>query len=193
MNDKIKLLVNTLGSERVKLNEKLSHHTFSKIGGPAKYFYIATNQNELQRVLNLAYQLDIPIFVLGNGTKFLTSAQGIKGLVVKNRTSQIKIGGVKGKVSQKGLGIEEALVEVDSGVSLGKLNEFLKSQGLKEIINLNSLNATIGGSLQLDPNLDQTIQKIKVWEQGEILEIDFIDLKRIRQVVLSVVLKIWTA
>src|SRR6266542_3434036 len=118
MDDKIKLLTFALGQERVKLNEKLSYHTFSKLGGPAKAFYIATSQKELILALDTSLELKIPYLILGSGTKILPSKNGFEGLVIKNRTSSIKIGGVKGKVSAKGIGVEEALVEVDSGVSL---------------------------------------------------------------------------
>lgn len=190
MKDKFKLISSVLGEERIKFGEMLSDYTFSKIGGPAECFYIATNTRELIRALDAAYELGIPYFVFGNGTKILISDYGMKGLVLKNRTSNIKINGVKGKVGKLGLGIEEALVEADSGVSLGKLNEYLKDQNLKEIVGISSFSSTIGGAIFLDPHLGQLAQKVCVWKNGTVYDIELNKLKRNEHIVLSLVLKI---
>jgi UDP-N-acetylmuramate dehydrogenase len=187
---KLKLLTDTLSPERVKEQEKLSHHTFSKLGGPAQYFYIATTQKELINALNTAYELKIPFYLLGAGTKFLIPQKGFLGLTIKNRTSHIKVGGVKGKVGKNGIGVEEALVEVDSGVTLGKINEFLKSQNLKEIIGISSLHATVGGALFLDPVLIKLTQKITIWEQGDVFDISPEELKRNKHIIISAIIRI---
>ncbi len=190
MDDKLKLLIQTLGTERVKMDEKISYHVFSKIGGPAQVFYIATNQQELIDCLDNAWDLKIPFLLIGAGTKAIISSKGVRGLVIKNRTSHIKVGGVKGKVGPKGIGVEEALVEVDSGVSLGKINEFLAGQKLQQILGISSSNATLGGSLFLDPNVLAITQKIRIWTSGEVMDINTNELKRNNQIILSAVLKV---
>lgn len=189
MNDKLQVLVANLGQGRIKFDEPLSHHVFSKIGGPAEYFYTATDQKELIKALDAARQLKIPFFVIGNGTKTLVPKRGFPGLTIKNRTGKIKIGGVKGKVGSAGLGIEEALVEVDSGVSLGGLNGFLNGQKLNPILSFSSLNSTVGGAIFLDPIFNELTKSIKIWEDGQIDDTTLYDL-RTDQIVLSVVLKI---
>ncbi|MBI3485793.1 FAD-binding protein [Candidatus Daviesbacteria bacterium] len=189
MDDKFRLVVRSLGDERVKLNEPLSFHTYSKLGGPAEAFYIATNQRELIRVLDLANELNLNFFILGGGTKVLISDLGIKGLVIKNRSSNIKIAGVKGKVGKDGIGVSEALVEVDSGVSIGKLNEFLAKNSLEEVTGYSALQSTIGGSIFLDLTLRSRTQKIKIWNYGSLHDIGLEDLRRENQVVLSVVFR----
>ncbi len=189
-SNSLNLLTQVLGSDRIKYNEKLSYHTFSKRGGPAELFYIATTKRELINVLDNAKQLDIPTFLIGSGTKVLVSEKGIKGLVIKNRTNDIKVGGIKGKVGREGIGIEEALVEVDSGVSLNRLNEFLKSQKLKEINGFSSLKSSIGGALFLDPQLRGLVQKISVWDACEVYDIEIKSLNRNKHIILSTVLKV---
>lgn len=188
--DKQKLLIAELGEERVKFDEKLAYHTHAKVGGPAEFFYIATTQKELINALNLCNELKIPYFVFGNGTKILISDQGMKGFIIRNRTSAIKINGIKGKVGRAGIGIEEALVEVDSGVSLRKLNEFLINEKLKEGIFSNSMNATVGGAVFVDKLLQNMCQKILVWEKGDVFEIEAEQLNRYNQIVLSLILKV---
>lgn len=190
MDQKIKLLVQSIGQERIKLKEKLSHHTYSKIGGLAEAFYTATSRNELTNILNVAYDLKLPFVVFGNGTKILLPNKALTGLFIKNRSNAMKVNGFKGKVGREGLGIVEALVEVDSGVSLGKLNQFLQEQSLSRFLGVSSLNATIGGSIFLDPAIQEKIASIKVWEDTDVFDIEVSGLRRATQVILSAVFKI---
>lgn len=190
MNEKGGIIKTTLGTERVKFGEKLAYHTYTKIGGPAENFYIATTQTELIQALNTAHDLEVPFCVFGSGTKMLVSDTGLAGLTIKNRTTQIKISGIKGKVGKGGLGVDEALLEVDSGVTIGKLNEYIETQNLKPLSTFSSSHSTIGGTIFLDPNLQNLTQKIKVWEDGLVSEIDSIDLKRNKHIVISAVFKI---
>lgn len=188
--EKIKLLSDTLGQDRIKMGEDMSYHTYSKLGGVAEYFFIATTKKELVQILNLVNELKVRYFVFGNGTKILVSEQGIDGLVIKNRADAIKIGGIKGKVGREGIGIEEALIEVDSGLSLIKLNDYLKSQKLKEFDLRVAKAGTVGGSFFLDPQLQSASQRIEVWNNGEVFEKEIIDLNRTKDIILSVVFKV---
>lgn len=189
--DKVKIIEQVLGSIRVKFKEHLKYHVVSPTSFYANCFYVATTVSELSQALNLANQLSIPFFIFGAGTKILITEE-LEGLTIKNRTSGIKISGVKGKVSPLGIGVDEALVEVESGVSLGKVNEFLKEQKLR-LFNFPFIaNATIGGSTYVTPPLQDLIQKIKVWSDGQVFDIDILDLKR-SDVILSVILRVKSA
>jgi UDP-N-acetylmuramate dehydrogenase len=181
------LLTKSIGDERFKFGEKLKNYTFTKSEGEAECFYIATSRNELVKVLDLCLELRIPYFVIGSGTKVLISSR-LKGLVIKNRSTDLKIAGMKGKFSEGGLGIEEAYIEADSGVSLNKLNEFVKKQNLVEVDGYSSLQSTVGGAIFLDPLLRSATQSIRVWDEGEVVEIKLDKLKR-STVVISVIFK----
>lgn len=190
LQDKYKIIESTFGSDRVKYGEELKYHTFSKLGGPAEVFFIATSQRELMSILDASFDLKLPYFIFGSGTKILISDKGMSGLVIRNRTSTVKLNGFKGRVGKTGLGIEEALVEVDSGVSINKLNQFLKEQNLSPIVNISSGFATIGGSIFLDPEIQKHTHSLKVWEKGDVFNIGIPDLKRYGMVILSAILKI---
>lgn len=187
MENRLKLLIDSIGKDRFKLNEPLKGHTFSKSEGRAQAFYIATSSLELTQILDLSLELKIPYFIIGSGTKVVLS-KSVSGLVIKNRSSSIKIAGIKGKVSKEGIGVEQAMIESDSGVSLSKLNKFVKEQNLKAIDGFSSLHSTVGGSIFLDPLLRGATQSIKVWNEGDVMEIKLDALKR-SQVVLSVIFK----
>lgn len=182
------LISQSLGKERVRMDESLKEYTFSKVESKAQALYVATNEAELIKVLDISFQLKVPLFLLGSGTKSVFADQ-VSGLVVKNRTGVLKVVAFKGKVAKTGLGVEEAMIEVSSGVSLSRLNEFLASQNLELIAGISSLLSSIGGSIFWDPAISERAEKIKVWEEGNILEIDSFQLRRAKQVILSIVIK----
>jgi len=189
MQEKFKLLAQALGKERIKFDEPLKYHLAVSTDASAKCFYIATTIKELEQVLNLTDELKIPFSIFGAGTKILLTDYNLEGLVIKNRTSGIKISGVKGKVSNKGIGVEEAMVEVESGVSMQKLNEFLKVQGLAIFDSGMIPESTIGGTLYINNKLQDASQKTKVWSDSQVFDIDILELKR-TDIILSTRLKI---
>jgi len=75
----------------IKKNVALSDYTTFKLGGPAKYFYTAQNQEEFLKAISLAKELKLPFFVLGGGSNTLVSDRGFDGLVIKNQCSNFKI------------------------------------------------------------------------------------------------------
>jgi FAD/FMN-containing dehydrogenase len=103
-------------------------------------------------IIRIAQELKIPWQILGAGTKINLEQTG---LIVKNRTSNIKVSGVKGKVGAHGIGVEEALVEADSGISLGRLNKFLEQQNLLPLYFNSPAEATLGGSLLPETQMHQ--------------------------------------
>jgi UDP-N-acetylenolpyruvoylglucosamine reductase len=193
MTDKIDLIRQSLGEERVLLEESLAYHTFAKVGGPAEAFITVLKQAELIEVLSMAYDLHVPYLVLGGGTKYLVPDKGVRGLVIKNNTEGIKISGIKGKVGRNGIGIEEAIVECDSGVTLKKLHDFLKSQNLQTFQSISSQYSSLGGSIFVDPYLQDVCQKLKIWDRGDVLDSSVSQLKRLNHIVLSLFFKVRAA
>ena len=190
MDPKFKLIIDSFGKDRFKLDEPLKDYTELHAGGPADIFFIAFTTNELIRIITMCRQLRLPFFLFGTGSKMLISDHGFNGLVIKNRTKNIKTVSVKGKVSKFGIGVEEALVEVDSGVSISKFCEFLEFQGLSTIEFI-SLPGSIGGNLFLNRFLQSKVKSIKVLDQAsEIGEVSADSLSPKKHIILSAVLKI---
>ena len=189
MDEKVKLLVDSFGNDKVKLNELVSEHTALHLGGPAKLFFVATHVQEIIRMVELAKSLRIPVIVFGTGSKMIISDKGFDGVIVKNRTAGMVVVGVKGKVSKEGIGVSEAMIEVESGVSISRLIEFLKKQGLNTDL-LNEIKGSLGGNLFLTKALLDQTQKVKIIDEtGEITEIKKEDLSLQKHIILSAVLK----
>ena len=67
----------------VKENVSLKDYTTFKKGGKAKYFFVAKTKNELINAIKVSKQLNLPFFILGNGSNVLFSDKEFKGLVIK--------------------------------------------------------------------------------------------------------------
>jgi len=67
----------------IKKNVLLKNYTTFKIGGRAKYFYIAKDKEDLIRAITLAKKMKLPFFILGGGSNLLISDRGFNGLVIK--------------------------------------------------------------------------------------------------------------
>lgn len=171
MESRLQLLISQLGENRVKTDVDLSEHLYTKLGGIAKAFYIATTSRELIKVIELCQELKLNFLIIGMGSKMAISENGFDGLAIKNRSDSLKIFGIKGKVSKDGLGIEEALIEADSGTSLNKLSEFASIQKLGGFEVLKSTLGTVGGSFLTNAVLLDKAQQVKIiTEDGDLVE-----------------------
>ncbi|MCJ7842011.1 UDP-N-acetylmuramate dehydrogenase [Lederbergia sp. NSJ-179] len=63
-------------------SEPLSKHTFIKTGGISDIFAIPRLIEDLQIIVQYAYQHDIPLTILGRGTNVIIRDSGIRGIVV---------------------------------------------------------------------------------------------------------------
>lgn len=190
MDNKYKLIIDSFGKDRFKINEPLKDYIALNIGGPAKLFFIAFTTGELTKIISMARQLNLLFFLFGTGSKIMISEGGFEGLVIKNRTKNIQTISVKGKVSKLGIGVDEAIVEVDSGVSLGKFVQFLDSQNLSSD-GFSNLPGSIGGNLFLSQFLQNMCKSIKVLDSdSEIDDILAEDLNLKKHIILSAVFKV---
>lgn len=170
MEDHIKLLARELGEERVKTGVNLSGHMETRLGGVVEAFYIATTTRELVRVVKLCRELKIKYLVFGLGSKMALSEDGFAGLAIKNRSDNLKIFGIKGKVSRAGIGIEQAFLEADSGTSIARLSEYSIGQGLGGFETVKLTPGTVGGSIHILPVLREKVHQVKVLTKSGIIK-----------------------
>lgn len=84
-----------LQPEQFLLDEPMRLHTTFEIGGPADFLIFPSSVAELQQVLKLIHQYELPLVILGNGSNVLVRDKGIRGAVVKfnGPMSQIRVEG----------------------------------------------------------------------------------------------------
>jgi len=81
--DIIDLLKQSLDKENVIQNEDMSKYTSFKTGGKADIFVKVNNEEDLNKVLKISKDANIPLFILGNGSNILVTDKGIRGIVCK--------------------------------------------------------------------------------------------------------------
>ena len=156
-----KVLKEKLPSANIKLNEPMKLHTSFKIGGPADFFITANNIQEIREVVNIAKENNLPLKVVGNGTNLLVKDNGFRGIILKTNLQEIKITKTKNKdeinTKYKINGIEnstnckeEYIVNVQSGMALGKLAQILLKNEIGGFEFASGIPGTIGGAIKMN-------------------------------------------
>jgi UDP-N-acetylmuramate dehydrogenase len=115
-------------------NVLLKDYTTFKIGGPAKYFFVAKSKEDLIKAIEISKKNKLPIFILGGGSNILFSDKGFCGLVIKLEISGIEFSKNK--------------VVVGSGVKLSNFANIVSKNGFSGFewaVGIPS--ATVGGSI----------------------------------------------
>ncbi|MCL5410101.1 MAG: FAD-binding protein [Patescibacteria group bacterium] len=185
-----KLLVAELGELRVKKAINLDDYIERRVGLEVPALFIATTIRELIKAIDLCKELNITFRVIGSGSKInQTDFDGV-GLVIKNRADNLKIYGIKGKVSRSGLGIEEALIEADAGASLDRLAQYSMKQGLGGLESLLGSRYTVGGSLLTQIVVRDNTHQVKIL--NNLSQVETVDMLEInpQNIILSVIFKL---
>lgn len=75
--------MNTPTTIHIQRNISLAPFTTLKIGGPARYFVKAEDENQVTEAVAFAIEHDLELFVLGGGSNILVSDEGFNGLVLQ--------------------------------------------------------------------------------------------------------------
>ena len=120
-------------------DEPMSRHTTFRIGGPADLFLTVMTKEQLSLLQQEANRLQIPLFLLGNGSDLLVSDKGIRGCVLMLSGDFHEISLVRG-------------TEIVCGpaVSLAGLCNFAKKNGLTGLEFAWGIPASVGGALYMN-------------------------------------------
>jgi UDP-N-acetylmuramate dehydrogenase len=67
----------------VKEYEGMALHTYLKIGGVARFYFVANSTEELLKAVEVAKVQNIPRYVMGGGSNLLVSDDGFEGVVIQ--------------------------------------------------------------------------------------------------------------
>lgn len=116
-------------------NVSLKNYTTMKVGGLARYFYIARKMDDLVKIILYAREKKIPYILLGGCSNVIISDKGFPGLVILNKTNNIAF------LSDK------AQIIVDSGVPLMRLIIEAANHDLAGLETLYGIPGTVGGAI----------------------------------------------
>jgi len=117
----------------IKRDILLKDYSTYKIGGPARFFCIAKNSQEIKEALRFSKENNLKIFILGGGSNILFPDEGFDGLVIK--------------MENKGIKKTDNIIEVESGTLLSELVFFAKENNLSGMEWGNLIPGTIGGAV----------------------------------------------
>lgn len=146
MNIKEILEKSNLTKENIKYNELMKKYTSFQIGGPAECLIKIENINELQEILAISKENNIPITIIGNGSNLLVKDKGIKGIVIKIEIKKCEIS-------------EDLTITVGSGVKLGWLAQKLLSEEISGFEFASGIPGTIGGAIRMNAGAHGTEMK----------------------------------
>ena len=118
---------------------KLSQFSNYKIGGLARYFFVAKGLEELYRAVVAAKIYKWPVFILGGGTNLLISDKGFDGLVIKPDLKFINQTPCEGV---------HLAVTAGAGLLVSELLEFCIEKGLSGLEWAGGLPGTVGGAIR---------------------------------------------
>ncbi len=117
----------------IQKNILLKDYTTFKIGGPAKYFFIAKTKEDLASVIESAKKLKLKIFILGGGSNLLVSDKGFRGLVVKPEFSSFNF--------------QKNKAYVEAGMGLTKFSYLTAKKSLSGMEWSAGIPGTVGGAI----------------------------------------------
>lgn len=117
----------------IQENILLKDYTTFRIGGPARFFCIVTNEDELIEAVSFSKKKNIPFFVLGGGSNLLVSDEGFSGIVIKMEMKGVTFG-------------DDGTVTAFAGENWDKLVEQTVERGLYGLENLSYIPGTVGAT-----------------------------------------------
>lgn len=153
---------NCLGSDNVKQQEPMSRHTTFRIGGLADFYLCPHSTKEVQEIVEICKEENLPYFVLGNGSNLLVSDKGYRGVVIQlwKNFSDITV--------------KDCCIQAKAGALLSKVAAEALEAGLTGMEFASGIPGTIGGAAFMNAGayggeMKDIIKSVKVLDtQGEV-------------------------
>lgn len=119
-------------------DEPMKKHTTFQVGGPADCFVKPQNAEEVRKTVTLCREMEIPYFILGNGSNLLVSDKGYRGAI-------IHIGKALGQVEVHG-----DCIRAGAGATLAKVAAKALEAGLTGLEFASGIPGSLGGAVVMN-------------------------------------------
>lgn len=151
--------------EDILTEEPMSRHTTFRVGGEAQCFVRISDKEQLKKLIPYLKQIEVPYFVLGNGSNLLVSDRGYEGVLLQigNKMNTITIEGTR--------------VRAQAGALLSQIAKYAYDNGLTGFEFASGIPGSIGGGVVMNAGayggeMKQLVESVLVMDaQGEILEL----------------------
>lgn len=131
-------IVDVIDEDKVRFNEPMKNHTTIKVGGNADVLVMPSTKEDIINVLRFAKENNIPVTIIGNGSKLLVTDKGIRGIVIK----------ISSKFSE--YKIEDEYVTACAGMSMPKLSRLVMKEGLSGLEFACGIPGVLGGGIRMN-------------------------------------------
>ena len=158
-------LYTVIDAAKVLQNEPMKKHTTFRIGGPADYFIMPSDEQELAEVLRICKEYEVPIYIVGNGSNLLVGDGGFRGVIIQ-------------LYKEMGtLSIEENQITAQAGCSLAQIANAALAEELTGFEFAAGIPGTLGGAVVMNAGayggeMKDVLVSVRVMtEDGQILEL----------------------
>lgn len=157
--------------EDILSDEPMCKHITFRVGGPAKCLVRISNPEQLRRLVPYLREVEIPYFILGNGSNLLVSDKGYEGVI-------LQLGGNMNRII-----VEGNTVRAGAGALMSQIARAALEHGLTGFEFASGIPGTVGGGVVMnagayDGEMKQVVTKVTVMnEAGEILELSNQDME----------------
>ncbi len=142
-------------------NVRLGEFTTLRIGGAARFFVSATNENDVIEALEFARKNDLKVFILGGGSNVLIADKGFDGLVLQTALKGISVSEEKDKI---------VYVTAGAGEDWDAFVKFCVKENLQGVECLSGIPGFVGGTPVQNvgaygQEVGETIHVVKVLER----------------------------
>jgi len=139
----------------IQKNISLAKYTTFRIGGRAKYFFVAKKKEDIISALLVVKKYNLPFFILGGGSNLLVADKGFGGLVIKCQMSNIKC--------------QNSKIKTESGTPLGLAVSEAKKNSLTGLEWAIGIPGTVGGAVfgnagAFGRSIADVIEKVEVFD-----------------------------
>ena len=166
MNQNLKeKLYNIVSEDRVLMDEAMKKHTTFRVGGPADYFVVPTNVNEVKEIILLCKKEEVPFYIVGNGSNLLVGDKGVRGVVIQIFKSMNQIT------------VEGNQITAQAGASLAQIASAALAEELTGFEFAAGIPGTLGGAVVMNAGAyggemkDVLVSATVLTEDGEVLEL----------------------
>ncbi|MGN1148493.1 MAG: UDP-N-acetylmuramate dehydrogenase [Lachnospiraceae bacterium] len=153
-------------AENILYDEPLKNHTTFRVGGEADCMIRIENSRQLSPLLSYLHRVEIPYYVLGNGSNLLVGDKGYRGIILQlsDKMSAIRVEGNR--------------ICAQAGALVARVARVAAEHGLTGMEFAAGIPGTVGGGVVMnagayDGEMKQVVERVAVLDkEGNELELD---------------------
>jgi len=116
----------------------MKNHTSFRLGGPADVFVLPPDTDSIADTVRACKSMNVPVFIMGNGTNLIVRDKGIRGVVIKIAENL------------SGYEVDNEYITAQPGILLSRLSRIAMENGLTGLEFAEGIPGTLGGAVTMN-------------------------------------------